>query len=63
MEEDKTLLKAQLVLVYYKNKNILDRYTSAIERLVIDNDCLDILENPNEMLYITPLKKIKSKED
>ena len=63
MEEEKSLLQAKLYLEYYKNKNILDRYTSVIERLVIDNDCLDILENPNEMLYITPLKKIKSKED
>lgn len=63
MEEEKSLLQAKLYLEYYKNKNILDRYSSVIERLVIDKDCLDILKNPNEMLYITPLKKIKKKEN
>ena len=64
-KDKKTLLRVDLLLEYYKNKNIIDRYRMLITgcRLVIDNDCLDILNNPNEALYITPLSKInKNKE-
>lgn len=59
IKNKKTLLKVDLLLEYYKNKNILDRYRMLLsDRIVIDNECLDILDNPNEMLYITPLNKI-----
>lgn len=65
-KDKKTLLKVNLILEYYKNKNknIIDRYKMLIsDRLVIDNECLDILDNANEKLYITPLSKInKNKE-
>lgn len=57
------LLNAKLYLNYYKNNNILDRYATIIEGLVIDNDCLSVLKNPNEKLYITPLSKNVNKEE
>ncbi len=63
-KDKKTLLKVNLILEYYKNENIVDRYKMLLsDRLVIDNECLDILDNANEKLYITPLSKInKNKE-
>lgn len=56
----KTLLNVTLKLEYYKNNNILDRYITIFDsgRLVIDRDCVDELDNPNERLYITKLSKI-----
>lgn len=60
-EEIKEILNIYLIFEYYKNKNIFDRYKVLIDsgRLVIDNECLDILENPKVMLYLTPFKKYK----
>lgn len=58
-EEIKEILNIYLIFEYYKNKNIFDRYKVLLDsgRLVIDNECLDILENPKTMLYLTPFKK------
>lgn len=58
----KTILEAHLLLRYYYGKNILDRYQSVVDRIVIDNDCLDLLDNPEEMFCITPLSKINKKK-
>lgn len=60
-EEIKEILNIYLIFEYYKNKNIFDRYKVLIDsgRLVIDNECLDILENPKMMLYLTTFGKYK----
>ena len=60
-KKKKTLLKAQLILEYYYGNNILEPYRILIDRLVIDKDCLDLLKEPNEMFYITPLSKFNRK--
>lgn len=51
--EEKNLLKVQLVLNYYK-KDITDRYMRCIENIVLDNDVLNVLD---ERVYITTLDK------
>ena len=61
-KQRKTLLEAHLLLKYYYGKNILEPYQILINRLVIDNECLELLDNPNEMFYITPLSKIDKKK-
>ena len=61
-KEEKTLLNIGLVLEYYKGKNINDRYKKIItDGIVIDNDCLEVIDEPNEILYIMPLNKKKEK--
>ena len=59
-KKSKTLLNIMLELEYYKNNNILDRYITIFDsnRLIIDNTCLDAIDDPNEILYITKLSKI-----
>lgn len=52
-DEEKNLLKVQLVLNYYK-KDITDRYMRCIENIVLDNDVLNVLD---ERVYITTLDK------
>ena len=58
-EEEIHILNVDLQVLYVKD-NIFEQYYAVPSkgRLVIDNDCLDILENPNEMFYLTPLSKI-----
>lgn len=51
--EEKNLLKVQLVLNYYK-KDITDRYMRCIENIVLDNDVLNVLD---ERVYITTFDK------
>lgn len=60
-KKKRTLLQAQLILKYYYGKNILEPYQMLIDRLVIDKDCLNLLEEPKEMFYITPLSKVNKK--
>lgn len=62
-KQKKTLLDAHLLLKYYYGKEITKPYQMLIDRLVIDNDCLELLDNPNELFYITPLSKINKKGD
>ena len=52
-DEEKNLLKVQLVLNYYK-KDITDRYMRCIENIVLDNDVLNVFD---ERVYITTLDK------
>ena len=52
-DEEKNLLKVQLVLNYYK-KDITDRYMRCIENIALDNDVLNVLD---ERVYITTLDK------
>ena len=58
MKKDKrTLLGIHLIAQYYK-KDITDRYFIDREHnIVINNDCIDILCDPRESLYIEPLIK------
>ena len=51
--EEKNLLKVQLVLNYYK-KDITDRYMRCIENIVLDNNVLNVFD---ERVYITTLDK------
>lgn len=50
-KEEINLLKMQLYLNYYKN-DITDRYVRVIDKIVLDND---VLNNLDERLYITTL--------
>lgn len=52
-EDEKTLLKAQLIVNYYK-KDITDRYVKCIENIVFDNDVLNIV---NEKVFVTTFDK------
>lgn len=61
-KKKRTLLEANLLLKYYYGKKIIEPYYMKVDRLVIDNDCLDLLDNPEEMFYITPLSKIDKKK-
>lgn len=57
-KEEINLLKIQLILDYYKNNNITEHYKNLIEnRIVFDNDTLDILNDINENIYITKFNK------
>ena len=61
-KEKKTLLNIQLLLQYYKNDNILDRYHRIIENgIVFDNEILDEIQ-PN--IYVVKYNKyIKLKKE
>lgn len=61
-KEKKTLLNIQLLLQYYKNDNILDRYNRIIESgIVFDNEILDEIQ-PN--IYVVKYNKyIKLKKE
>ena len=50
-KESINLLKIQLYLEYYK-KDITDRYIRSINKIVLDND---VLNNLDERMYITTL--------
>lgn len=50
-KEEINLLKMQLYLNYYKN-DITDRYIRCIDKIVLDND---VLNNLDERVYITTL--------
>ena len=53
--EKKTLLNIQLLLQYYKNDNILDRYHRIIENgIIFDNEILDEIQ-PN--IYVVKYNK------
>jgi hypothetical protein len=58
---NKTLLDMKLLLEYYKNNNILDRYSSGMGfgdgRLILDNDVMNVLDNIEEKIFIEPLNK------
>lgn len=58
---NKTLLDMKLLLKYYKNNNILDHYYIMLgdndDRLVMDKEVINNLENVNEKIYITTFKK------
>lgn len=62
-KKGKTLLNIKLFLEYYKGENINDSYSIMTDGIVIDKDCLEVIDNPNELLYITPLNKINKKEN
>lgn len=51
----------KLLLEYYKNNNILDRYSSGMGfgdgRLILDNDVMNVLDNIEEKIFIEPLNK------
>ena len=50
-KESINLLKIQLYIEYYK-KDITDRYIRCIDKIVLDND---VLNNLDERMYITTL--------
>lgn len=57
-KEEIDLLKVQLLLDYYKNKDITQHYRTLIENnIVFDNDTLDVLNDINETIYITKFDK------
>ena len=56
-ELKKTLLELHLSGMYYKGDDITDRYMFSNDRLVITQSAIDALDDPNEQLYIVPLKE------
>lgn len=61
---NKELLEMSLLLQYYKNNNILDRYQTMLDngRLVLDKEVMNILDNVEERIYIEPLTKSIEKD-
>ena len=56
----KHLLCVEFALYYYKGNNRIKTYRFA-PSIAIDNKCLEIIDNPKEILYITPLSKGKER--
>lgn len=61
-KKKKTLLEIKLYAQYYR-KDITDRYAIVNSSLVVDNDAIDILDKPQEKLYIEPLIKSLRKDE
>ena len=57
----KTPLEISVYAQYYK-KDITDRYMINNKSIVITNDAIDILDKPQEKLYIEPLAKKVEKD-
>jgi len=59
----KTILEISLYAQYYK-KDIADRYMINNKSLIITNEAIDILDKPQEKLYIEPwTKKIEKDKE
>ena len=57
----KTLLEISLYAQYYK-KDITDRYHIKNDNLIITKEAIDILDKPQEKLYIDTWNKIQEKD-
>ena len=57
----KTILEIGLYAQYYK-KDIFDKYMINNKSLIITNDAIDILDKPQEKLYIEPWTKTIEKD-
>ena len=61
--DKKTILEIGLYAQYYK-KDIFDKYMINNQSLIITNDAIDILDKPQEKLYIEPwTKKIEKDKE
>lgn len=63
-KEEINLLKIQLLLEYYKNKDITKHYRTLIDsRIVFDNDILNDLTEPIYIIKFDKYKQLKNRID